>query len=366
MKRLPPLLLYLVLPVAAWAHTSSDSYLRLFLDSPAPHGQWDIALLDLDFALDLDSNGDGAITWGELQPHHPAIATYALSRLTITSGSEPCLATPTAQLVDRHSDGGYSVLEFSIECPQGASPARLEYHLFFDLDPTHRGLVNLSYSGGTETAVLSPERRQLTLSPHPGSSSSRWRDYWTEGVRHIWSGTDHILFLLTLLLPAVLVYRGKRWVSANGLKPALLDTVKTVTAFTLAHSITLSLAVLQWVTLPSRLVEAAIALSVIAASLNNLRPMFLQSRWLLAFLFGLLHGFGFAGALSDLGLPREALALALLSFNLGVEAGQLAIVLLVFPLLYWLRATRFFQPMLLRGGSYAAAVLATLWLVERV
>ena len=190
--------------------------------------------------------------------------------------------------------------------------------------------------------------------------------YLVQGVWHIWMGFDHILFLLTLLLPAVLYYRNLQWRSRNSIRPAITDVMKVVTAFTVAHSITLSLAVSGLVTLPGRPVEALIAFSVLVAALNNLRPVFPGSRWSMAFGFGLIHGFGFAGALVDLGLPGEALMVSLLAFNLGVEAGQFAIVACVFPLIALARHTRVYRTWVFGGGSAAAAFVATIWVVERV
>ena len=183
--------------------------------------------------------------------------------------------------------------------------------------------------------------QQFTL----GESSrvEQFVDYLEEGVLHIWAGFDHILFLLSLLLPAVLVpsaISGEAWAAAPGFRAALWDVLKVVTAFTVAHSITLSLATLGVVSLPSRLVESAIAASVVLAAVNNIRPVVHGGRWIIAFCFGLIHGFGFASVLSDLGLPQGSLLLALIAFNLGVELGQLAIVAVFLPLAYAHRATR--------------------------
>ena len=146
---------------------------------------------------------------------------------------------------------------------------------------------------------------------------------------------------------------------------ALWDVLRVVTAFTLAHSITLSAAALGWLALPSRLVESAIALSVVLAALNNLRPVVEGRRWVVAFGFGLIHGFGFASVLADLGLPSGSLLLALLGFNLGVELGQLAIVAVFLPVAFALRGTRFYRSVVMAGGSVLIAVLAALWFAER-
>jgi hypothetical protein len=186
-----------------------------------------------------------------------------------------------------------------------------------------------------------------------------------EGVWHIWLGFDHILFLVSLLLPAVLVRRGGAWQSAAKFRDAFRDVARIVTAFTLAHSITLTLAALSIVSLPSRWVESAIALSVVLAALNNVFPTVQRGRWIAAFAFGLLHGFGFAGALADLGLPTGSLALSLAGFNIGVELGQLAIVAAFLPAAFALRSTWAYRRVVLAGGSTAIVAIAGAWLVER-
>jgi hypothetical protein len=169
-------------------------------------------------------------------------------------------------------------------------------------------------------------------------------------------------------LPAVLIRSarpGHAWQPAGSFRAAFLDVVKVVTAFTLAHSITLSLAALGVVSLPSRWVESAIALSVVLAALNNIRPLVYQKRWVIAFCFGLIHGFGFASVLADLGLPQESLLIALVAFNLGVEVGQLAIVSAFLPIAFALRATALYQRVIVVFGSAAIALVALAWLVER-
>jgi hypothetical protein len=191
------------------------------------------------------------------------------------------------------------------------------------------------------------------------------QQYLREGIWHIWLGFDHGLFLLALLLPAVLVRVDRRWQAVEDCSSAVREVVAIVTAFTVAHSLTLSLAALGIIHLPSRLVESAIAASVILAGIANLYPEIARRRWLVAFVFGLIHGFGFAGVLSDLGLPQGSLLLSLVSFNIGVEIGQLAIVAVFLPLAYGLRRGSYYQVIIVRAGSIAVIMLALLWLVER-
>ena len=361
-------LLFLALAAGtAQAHKPSDSYLAIRLEGAAVYGQWDIALRDLEFALGLDADGNGEITWGELKVKRRQVEALALSRLKIRSDGKPCALAAGDLLVDDHSDGAYAVLRFSADCGARA-PAALEvgYSLFFDLDPTHRGLLRFEHDGATQTGVLSPERPTLILRAGESSPLAQFLDYLREGLWHIWIGFDHILFVLSLLLPAVLILRNGAWQAAVSFRETFWDVFKVVTAFTIAHSITLSLAALSVIALPSRLVESTIALSVVLAALNNLRPVVARRRWAVAFAFGLIHGFGFASVLADLGLPQGALLLALVGFNLGVEAGQLVIVAAFLPVAFALRGTWFYRRLLFGGGSAAIALVASVWLVERV
>lgn len=360
-------LLICLAPLWASAHKPSDSYLSLDATATTLSGRWDIALRDLEYAIGLDADGDGNITWGELRRRHREIAAYALSRLELTANGMPCATTPVEHQVDQHSDGSYAVLRFRAECPPGEiRTVGVGYRLFFDLDPTHRGLLNLSWEGGNRTAVLSPEHAKQEFPLADAGWLAPLLSYAREGVWHIWIGIDHVLFLVSLLLPAVFVSSAGAWQPASRFKPVFWDVFKVVTAFTAAHSITLSLAALAVIELPSRLVESAIALSVVVAALNNLRPMVRRGRWLVAFAFGLVHGFGFASVLADLGLPQQALLPALVGFNLGVEAGQLAIVVAFLPIAYRLRSTVFFRRVVFAAGSATIALVAAVWMVERM
>jgi hypothetical protein len=213
--------------------------------------------------------------------------------------------------------------------------------------------------------VFTPERAEQRFVLGEISASRQFLSYGREGVWHIWIGYDHILFLVSLLLPAVLLRERHRWLPVARFPDAFWDVFKIVTSFTVAHSITLSLAALGVIALPSRLVESAIAASVLLAALNNLLPVVGGRRWAVAFGFGLIHGFGFASVLAELGLPRAALVPALVGFNLGVEAGQLGIVAAFLPFAYALRASWFYRRVVLAGGSAAIASVATVWLLER-
>ena len=214
--------------------------------------------------------------------------------------------------------------------------------------------------------MLGPDTGVLKVQAGETSRLTQFAQYMVEGIWHIWIGFDHILFLLALLLTAVLVHERRRWTGVGSFRAALVEVLWVVTAFTVAHSITLSLAALQIIELPSRLVESAIAASVVLAAANNLWPVVERRRWLVAFSFGLIHGFGFASVLTELGLPKDALVLSLLGFNAGVEVGQLAIVAVFLPVAYLLRNTRLYRKGVFIGGSIHTMLVALIWLAERV
>ena len=346
----------------AHAHKPSDSYLSLNVQGERMTGQWDIALRDLDFAIGLDQDGDGKLTWDEIRARHQAISAYALERLKLSTEKGACAVTIGEQLIDDHTDGAYSVMRFGVLCPgplTQLSQLTINYHLFADLDPQHKGLLRLTHDGETSTAIFDPAHARQTLSLEAPDRLKQFATYVKEGVWHIWIGYDHILFLLSLLLPAVLLAA-----PADNLRGAFIDVLKVVTAFTLAHSLTLTLASLSLIALPSRFVESAIAASVILAAVNNIYPLFRGRRPVAAFAFGLIHGFGFASVLIDLGLPKTSLLASLFGFNLGVEIGQLCIVAVFLPLAFSLRHTVFYRR-LLTGGSAAIALVALYWFVER-
>jgi hypothetical protein len=349
----------------AMAHKPSDSYLALKVTGKQVDGQWDIALRDLDMAIGLDADGNGELTWDEVRAKHGDIAAYALSRLALGVDGGACPLTVSAHLLDQHSDGAYAVLKLKALCPADVATLGVDYKLLFDIDPQHKGLLRLEHGALTSSAIFTPDSAHQRLQV---ADAARWRqffDYVKHGVWHIWIGFDHILFLLSLLLPAVLVWQQQRWHARATFRAAAIEVLKIVTAFTLAHSITLTLATLGVVSLPSRVVESAIALSVVVAALNNVWPLITRRLALLAFAFGLIHGFGFASVLLDLGLPQSALLLSLVGFNVGVELGQLAIVAAFLPLAFLARATTAYRKAVLVGGSSLIFAIAMLWLAER-
>jgi hypothetical protein len=357
--------LLLTVATTARAHIASNGFLTVNAEGPNLAGTMELAVRDAELAVGLDSNRDGRITWGEVRSHQRDLELYVRSKLSIGDGRSKCIEEFAPVEINERVDGNYLWLPFSAVC--GTRPTRLaiNYQLMRGIDPSHRGLLTVTAWGATQTGVLGggADAQSIALD-HP----SVWRafiEYLETGVRHIWSGVDHLLFLLSLLLPAVLRRREQHWEAVPLAKPALLNILEVVTAFTVAHSITLSLAAFDVVRLPSRLTESVIAASIIVAALNNIFARVTEGRWRIAFAFGLLHGFGFASVLADMGLPPGARVVSLVAFNLGVEVGQLAVVMAIMPVAYAVRATAFYRQTVMQWGSSAIAALALVWLVQR-
>lgn len=370
----------------AHAHKESDAYLSLSTDPKqltVLHGQLDLALRDLAFVLDIDRNQDSALTWGEVKAARHGIERYALAGITIKGDGLTCDIRPTGQAIDAHNDGHYDVVFFDAVCDKEI-PSRLTvvYTLFADVDPYHRGIVTIHAGANTVGAVLGPKDPQAVMDLRRPDHWRQFRSFVVDGIWHIWTGPDHLLFILSLLLPAVLIRRGSPqaqalsvapaqalddtdWLPAPRLRGAMLELVKVISGFTVSHSVTLTLAVLGYINLPSRLVESGIAFSIILAAANNLLPIVTRRAWLVAFAFGFIHGLGFASALAGLSLPPSGMAISLGGFSLGVELGQESIVVPFLPLAFLLRNTRFYQVGVVRIGSMLIMAIASMWLVQR-
>ncbi|WP_312260436.1 HupE/UreJ family protein [Limnohabitans sp.] len=358
---------------AAVAHSSSNSYLAL----SAPDGQLslraDIHLRDVDLIFDLDHDRDGQVTWGETQARSAELKTWLGQGIALSALGQGCTLGDADLQASQHADGMYLSALWTPVCLGLTDVAHaslaLRYGLIFAQDNLHRGLLKVDLPGNQSSALLSPERPEAQVSV---ADSSAWRvfgRYAIEGVWHIWIGIDHIVFLLSLLVLAPLQSSRQRvvhWQAAKQARPVVLDVLAVVTAFTVAHSITLGLTITGWLTPPADLVEPAIALSVVLAALNNLLGFSALQRWRLALVFGLVHGFGFASVLLDLGLPTSSLLAALGGFNIGVELGQLAIVGVFLPLAWALRRTRFYRWGVVTGGSVAIVVLGVFWTLQRI
>ncbi|CAN5193403.1 HupE/UreJ family protein [soil metagenome] len=366
----------------ALAHKASDSYLQVDSTDKGTAVRWDIALRDLDAALDLDTNEDGKLTWAEVKAAWPRIETYGLAHLKI----EGCALRVGEHALEKRNDGTYAVMMLASDCKLGAAPV-ITYTLFREVDPTHRGIAKVQRPGqALALLVLDPTHPPVVSggasSASPATPTTAGTDsakahaddaisptsgwgFVREGIRHILTGYDHVLFLLCLLLPSVMRRTPQGWRPVEKLSQAVLPVVGIVSAFTVAHSITLGLAALKIISLSPAFIEPAIAVTIVLAALDNVWPFFPVRRVIVTFFFGLIHGFGFAGVLAELNLPTSEFAWALLQFNVGLEMGQLLIVVCVTALLFVVRQRSHYGAWVIRGGSYAAILVGVLWFIER-
>lgn len=358
-------LLFLAFASTALAHKASDSF--LYVDTGRAELRIDVAIRDLALLLPLDQNGDGDVSGREVRSQRARITRTLDDAFTIASVSGPCAKTGVEWGISSHSDGHYSAARYRLDCPHGNAPKTLYYDLLFERDSLHRGLVRIDAGDNQILAVLSPTNRTVNLSP--GAPPGAWATFISflyQGIVHLLAGLDHVLFLLVLVLPATLrTTSGAAHSDAPGWRPQLLQLAGVVTAFTVAHSLTLTLAALDIVRLPTAWVETVIAMSIALAALNVVWPVLGRKTWKLAFAFGLVHGFGFASVLADLTGGESNLVVALAGFNLGVEAGQLGLLVLGFPALYLLARFRLYQRAMVPAILSSVGGISVFWVIER-
>lgn len=346
----------------AWAHKASDSF--IYLNQDRGEIRIDVALRDMAVALPLDRNGDRQLSGAELRAGRDQITRWVEQGVTLSSAQADCRLTGQQWGLASHSDGPYAAGLYAISCPGGATPNTLTYNLLFSQDPLHRGLISLESDGTSTLGVVGPDSRQLALSAGEAPGSLQlFGTFLYEGVIHLLIGLDHILFLLVLMLPATL--RKNDGSRAIGLKQRLWELTGIVTAFTAAHSITLALAALGIVNLPIAWVETIIALSIAVAAMNVMWPILGRKTWKLAFGFGLIHGFGFASVLGDLTSGVSQTVLALAGFNIGVELGQLGLLVIAFPLLYLWGKTHLYGRAVVPLTLIAVGAISLYWVAER-
>jgi hypothetical protein len=325
--------------VPADAHQQGVSYSGITVENGRV--LFDLALSVHDLAADAD--GDGTTTDDEIRLRAARFKRLFDRALAVTAGDTPCPLD-----LEDFTRAPNEVVIFHLSGPcSDARPLRIAVRPAMLSAVEAYNLAKISVGGAVSEHVFRGTDTEVVIAGPPSIAATFGR-FFVLGVEHIATGYDHILFLLALLL-------------VGGGFRAL---VAIVTAFTVAHSITLSLAVLDVVALPARLVESAIALSIAWVALENVVLDRVAGRWRITFAFGLMHGFGFASILREMHLPRAGLATSLLAFNLGVEAGQLVVVLVSYPLVRAVQRSPHRRRWIV-VASGAILVLALFWFVER-
>jgi len=370
------LLLLSALPDAD-AHTTEQPYLYMFVSEDAIDGRLELSIGDVGETLGLRLDGDDADIEAELRRNADAIREYSAVHMSVgADGVDWPISFGEVDLFrEGPGDLAFAVVQYRVDVGVDEIPTDLEiaFDAFFDDVDGRDGLLLLT--GGFEGGDFNRDKEILVTYTADNRDQSidrgargQWQNFTssiTLGVDHIKTGPDHILFVLALLLPSVLVF-ASGWKPVDGFGTALWRVLKIATFFTIAHSITFTLAGMGWLpTPPSKVVETIIALSIAAAALHNLKPIFPNREWSLSFVFGLFHGMGFASLVSDLEISQSSQLVSLLGRNVGIEIGQVVVILLLFPGLFLLRRTPAYKPFL-AISSVVLAALAMLWSTERV
>ncbi|MGE0868865.1 MAG: HupE/UreJ family protein [Kofleriaceae bacterium] len=345
---------------AAHGHQTAVKYVDIAVDGANARVRFTVAPSDVTEPLALPPDAQPAIHDATV----PAVASYVAAWLALEAPEgRPCQATNERAGPDL--DHKFVVVAWDVACSQQLTEVTVDLSRFFAIDQRHEAIVSVHRAGEqVEPQVVRSDRGRVTIHVGGVSSLASWVGL---GIHHIYGGTDHICFVLALLLVVVLSREDGRWRVRTPLA-ALRSTAMIVTSFTIAHSITLIAAALGWVSLPSRLVESAIALSIVYTAVENMVRPDVRWRFALAFGFGLVHGLGFASVLAD-HLPPTHVIAPLLGFNVGVELGQLSIVAIALPVC-WLVARRLgadrYRRVALAVAGAPLILLGIKWLIERV
>jgi len=331
------------------AHTISLTYADIAIAGQQVRWSLKLPVPELDLLLELDRNHDGNVDAREIREAQPRIQQYVLSKIAVAEGDRSLPGTMGDLGLWKDPEGHPFLQTEIVFHTAGSDGARLTLHcdLLRDAVSTHRTLAKISEGGRVRDFVFEQGRDYVAeVRTRPIDAVLQ---FIRMGILHIFTGYDHIAFLLGVVL----------------IGGSFRTILKVVTSFTIAHSLTLALAAFRIVELPSRMVESGIALSIMYIALENLFFQKVDRRWIVTFFFGVIHGFGFASALQEANLTRNLMATALFSFNFGVEIGQLCIVALLLPALLYLSRMKLCTP-IVKTCSAAIFVLGTVWFCQRV
>ena len=369
------LLLVLGQAAVAFGHTGNESYVYLDIYENTVEGRVEFPINDLNDVLgtDFPKNADRALVAAEAERELLYEYTDQHLELSEQAGGEWPLVFGDLETLG--ANGGYIIVNFAVDQEFASVPRSFTaaYDGIIHAKPERSALLIIGTDWGSGTFNNEADELLRFTAEQPVQEvdlggTSFWRGFAGVvilGAEHIEIGSDHILFIVALLLPSVLVFsKLAGWQPSASFGSSLWRVLKIVTMFTLAHTITLTLGGLGIVEFPPALVETIIAASIILAALHNIRPVLMNKEWIIAFVFGLFHGFGFAGLLGDLGLTQSRQFVSLLGFNLGIELGQATIILMVFPALFIARRTRAYVPAM-HAGSVVLIAVASAWVLDR-
>lgn len=368
-----------------YAHPMPNSMVLLKIHEKYISGEIQLPLSELQSAIGLNVNDNSVHL---VQRLGDSLRIYLLKHIRprtfdgklwkVTVGKMNVYATKN------ELSGEYKelVVQFSMSPPQSYDLR----NFYFDYDvilyqvASHKTLIavkqdwqqgiihedsTMQQMGVIEWDVINNKLHPFQVSLQQGSFWKGFKNMVSLGISHIKEGTDHVLFVLTLLLPAMLLVKNKRWGQFIGNKSSLINLLKITTAFTIGHSLTLLLGSIQWLNFPSKPIEILIAISILISAFHAFRPIYPKKEILIAGCFGLIHGLAFAKTLTDLQLSTKQMILSIFGFNVGIELMQIFIILLIFPFLLILSKTRYYS-LIRQTGSIIMMLLAFAWMIERI
>lgn len=377
MRTRTPLILILIsilgMTVNIFAHTQGEHYVVFKVWEDRVEGAIEISTDDLEKKFGIEA-GEGDAALKSVVANAPEVHAYILENFSISGGGEafPIEFTGIDLRELPYVGLDFAVYRFEMK-PGGPIPRvlEIEHNMLYELGRLHRGLIGVI---PTDASIDDEWRAQMVFSSKNNIQKLDLmnipkmlgaRAMVPQGVLHIWIGIDHILFLLCLLLPTVLMRREGDVIPVEKFNSVLWRVIKIVTLFTIAHSITLCLAALDFISISSRLVESIIALSIVLVGLSNIIFRVSGATYIMILILGLFHGLGFASVMGDLPFQMKDVLKVVIGFNIGVELGQIAIVAVVFPILYFLRKHPLYMPVVLQGGSAALSLVAAYWFIQR-
>lgn len=361
---------------AAFAHAGGENYVWLNVEEDRLSGRIEIAFSELEAELGISLPEDAAAREVAIREHAAVVQQYIRENLEISAGGRAIAYHFGEPHPAEGAENRFAAYPIETEPFDVPSEITLRNDLFLTWDrPLYRSLAvmefdrqrDVEYPQDHVVLAFGPNSREQVLNLDDPQPILTTRDFVWQGVIHVLLGPDHVLFLLALLLTSVLRRTPDRqWVAVDRAAPAMLNALVVITLFALAHSATLSLTVLGLIQPNIRLIEALIAFSIAAVAANNLFPLFASGRWILIIFFGFFHGVGFASAMNELQFRMVEPAKILFNFNVGIEIGQIAIVAVVFPIIFLIRRTEFYRSMVFRFGNVVIALVALYWTITRL
>lgn len=360
--RLPLFLLFLFISSPSFSHQLYESYIFIDLkNADTPTLRWEVESNNLESLFELDRNKNEIISWKEIKLFQKPIISYVKQHFHLLIDNQEVDLNFESFDFERKDDQTFLIFTQALEASPSIQSIRINYDLFFGLDKKQICYVHIQQKKTPILSTLKAGKSDTTIILETFSLTKSMLNFFVEGIWHIWQGFDHLLFLLMLLLPLLNHFLINKTATQVG-----KNVIKLVTSFSVAHSVTLILSALEIVLLPIKLVEISIAISVLITALANFRHPQAPVLWQAAFTFGLIHGFGFANALQEMQLESDYLIYLLLSFNIGVEAGQLILVLITLPFLMAIKKHSSYYPLGVKIISSLTALISIKWIIERI